>query len=76
MASHAKPTPDERKSMPDAGTDEDILIPSLTASRISAPRRSCDWSIAAGTSRQGSYESTDQPSTHGCDRVRDVTLGP
>jgi hypothetical protein len=26
MASHAKPTPDERKSMPDAGTDEDILI--------------------------------------------------
>jgi hypothetical protein len=33
MASHAKPTPDERKSMPDAGTDEDILIPRATMAR-------------------------------------------
>jgi hypothetical protein len=33
MASHAKPTPDERKSMPDAGTDEDILISAAAEGR-------------------------------------------
>ena len=33
IASHAKPTPDERKSMPDAGTDEDILISAAAEGR-------------------------------------------
>ncbi len=49
---------------------------SLTASQISWLRRCCDRSIAAWTSRQASDERADQPSTHGCDGVWDVTLGP
>jgi hypothetical protein len=40
---------------------------SLTVSHISAPRRLCDWSVAAWTSRQAFDERADQPSTHGCD---------
>jgi len=40
---------------------------SLTVSHISAPRRCCDWSVAAWASRQASDERADQPSTHGCD---------
>jgi hypothetical protein len=39
----------------------------LTVSHISAPRRLCDWSVAAWTSRQTFDERADQPSTHGCD---------
>ena len=45
----------------------DVQAASLTVSQISAPRRCCDWSIAAWTSRQASDERADQPSTHGCD---------
>ena len=36
----------------------------LTVSHISAARRSCDWSVAAWTSRQASDERADQPSTY------------
>src|SRR5450759_2111543 len=55
---------------------EKTSTPTLTVSHIAAPRRCCDWSIAAWTSRQASDERADQPSTHGCDGVWDVTLGP
>ena len=44
-----------------------IDFSSLTVSHISAPRRLCDWSVAAWTSRQAFDERADQPSTHGCD---------
>src|SRR5580765_6954250 len=35
----------------------------------------CDFSGAAWTSRQGSDDGENKPSTHGCNRVWNVTLG-
>jgi hypothetical protein len=50
--------------------------PSLTVSQIAAPRRCCDWSIAAWTSRQASDERADQPRLSlGCD-ARAVAADP